>query len=105
MVAFFVGVVHRLGTALCCFHGMAWGSDEEKKQNNRGIKRAVSPRVLPMPVAWAVCSPPQLDPRKPNTPRRHLQVPGSGISSMAWEGGGLRIALAVDAYIYFANIR
>lgn len=24
---------------------------------------------------------------------------------MAWEGGGLRIALAVDAYIYFANIR
>lgn len=33
------------------------------------------------------------------------QVPGNGISSMAWEGGGLRIALAVDAYIYFANIR
>ncbi len=33
------------------------------------------------------------------------KVPGNGISSMAWEGGGLRIALAVDAYIYFANIR
>ena len=33
------------------------------------------------------------------------QVPGSGISSLAWEGGGLRIALAVDAFIYFANIR
>tara|TARA_B110000971_G_C19773788_1_gene392072 strand:- start:383 stop:556 length:174 start_codon:yes stop_codon:yes gene_type:complete len=24
---------------------------------------------------------------------------------MSWEGSGLRIALAVDAYIYFANIR
>eukprot|EP00904_Undaria_pinnatifida_P002695 jgi/Undpi1/12426/HiC_scaffold_5.g02098.m1 len=36
---------------------------------------------------------------------RTLKVPGNGISSMAWEGGGLRIALAVDAYIYFANIR
>ncbi|CAM9614606.1 unnamed protein product, partial [Ectocarpus sp. 12 AP-2014] len=38
-------------------------------------------------------------------PLRTLKVPGNGISSMAWEGGGLRIALAVDAYIYFANIR
>lgn len=36
---------------------------------------------------------------------RTLKVPGSGISSLSWEGGGLRIALAVDAYIYFANIR
>ncbi|CAM9261361.1 unnamed protein product, partial [Hapterophycus canaliculatus] len=36
---------------------------------------------------------------------RTLKVPGNGISSLAWEGGGLRIALAVDAYIYFANIR
>ena len=24
---------------------------------------------------------------------------------MSWEGSGLRIALAVEAYIYFANIR
>lgn len=36
---------------------------------------------------------------------RTLKVPGSGINSLSWEGGGLRIALAVDAYIYFANIR
>lgn len=41
-----------------------------------------------------------------NKPRdENAKVPGNGISSMAWEGGGLRIALAVDAYIYFANIR
>ena len=33
------------------------------------------------------------------------QVPGSGIASLSWEGGSLRIALAVDSYIYFANIR
>ena len=32
-------------------------------------------------------------------------MPGSGITSLSWEGGGLRIALAVEAYIYFANIR
>jgi len=36
---------------------------------------------------------------------RTLKVPGGGISALSWEGGGLRIALAVDAYIYFANIR
>jgi WD repeat-containing protein 35 len=36
---------------------------------------------------------------------RVLKVPGTGVSSLSWEGGGLRIALAVDAYIYFANIR
>mmetsp|Transcript_9052 Transcript_9052/g.14851 ORF Transcript_9052/g.14851 Transcript_9052/m.14851 type:complete len:1200 (+) Transcript_9052:114-3713(+) len=39
---------------------------------------------------------------------RTLKVPapsGSGISAISWEGGGLRIALAVDSYIYFANIR
>mmetsp|Transcript_68370 Transcript_68370/g.163192 ORF Transcript_68370/g.163192 Transcript_68370/m.163192 type:complete len:1174 (+) Transcript_68370:203-3724(+) len=36
---------------------------------------------------------------------RTLQVPGNGISAVAWEGGSLRIALAVDAFIYFANIR
>lgn len=27
------------------------------------------------------------------------------MTGVAWEGGGLRIALAVDSYIYFANIR
>uniref|UniRef100_A0A3P9HAW2 WD repeat-containing protein 35 n=1 Tax=Oryzias latipes TaxID=8090 RepID=A0A3P9HAW2_ORYLA len=36
---------------------------------------------------------------------RTLKVPGKQMSGVAWEGGGLRIALAVDSYIYFANIR
>jgi len=36
---------------------------------------------------------------------RTLKVPGSGISSLSWEGGSLRLALAVDSFIYFANIR
>lgn len=36
---------------------------------------------------------------------RTLKVPGKQISSLSWEGGGLKIALAVDYYIYFANIR
>ena len=34
-----------------------------------------------------------------------IQVPGKQITSCAWEGGSLRIALAVDSFIYFANIR
>ena len=34
-----------------------------------------------------------------------FQVPGKQISACAWEGGSLRIALAVDSFIYFANIR
>ncbi|KAJ3096803.1 WD repeat-containing protein 35 [Phlyctochytrium planicorne] len=36
---------------------------------------------------------------------RSLKVPGKRISSLSWEHGGLRIALAVDSFIYFANIR
>eukprot|EP01006_Ploeotia_vitrea_P054301 TRINITY_DN67870_c2_g4_i1.p1 TRINITY_DN67870_c2_g4~~TRINITY_DN67870_c2_g4_i1.p1 ORF type:complete len:1236 (-),score=168.86 TRINITY_DN67870_c2_g4_i1:194-3901(-) len=36
---------------------------------------------------------------------RTLKVPGSGISAISWEGTGLRIALAVDSFIYFANVR
>ncbi|KAJ3140913.1 WD repeat-containing protein 35 [Physocladia obscura] len=36
---------------------------------------------------------------------RSLKVPGKKISSLSWEHGGLRIALAVDSFIYFANIR
>ena len=36
---------------------------------------------------------------------RSLRVPGNSIESCSWEGGGLRIALAVDSHIYFANIR
>ena len=34
-----------------------------------------------------------------------LRVPGSGVKSLSWEGKGLRLALAVDQYIYFANVR
>ncbi|KAL5015359.1 hypothetical protein ScPMuIL_009629 [Solemya velum] len=36
---------------------------------------------------------------------RTLKVPGKQLTSCSWEGGSLRIALAVDSYIYFANIR
>ncbi|XP_060089548.1 WD repeat-containing protein 35 isoform X2 [Heteronotia binoei] len=36
---------------------------------------------------------------------RTLRVPGKQMSSLSWEGGGLKIALAVDSSIYFANIR
>lgn len=36
---------------------------------------------------------------------RSLRVPGDSISSFSMEGSGLRIALAVDSFIYFANVR
>ncbi|XP_050313248.1 WD repeat-containing protein 35 isoform X2 [Anthonomus grandis grandis] len=36
---------------------------------------------------------------------RSLRVPGSTISCCVWEGGSLRVALAVDSFVYFANIR
>ncbi|KAI9362064.1 hypothetical protein DFJ73DRAFT_11110 [Zopfochytrium polystomum] len=36
---------------------------------------------------------------------RSLKVPGKKISSLSWENGGARIALAVDSFIYFANVR
>ncbi|XP_048590308.1 WD repeat-containing protein 35-like isoform X2 [Nematostella vectensis] len=36
---------------------------------------------------------------------RTLKVPGKQITAACWEGGSLRIALAVDSFIYFANIR
>ena len=36
---------------------------------------------------------------------RTLKVPGKQLTSACWEGGSLRIALAVDSFIYFANIR
>lgn len=35
---------------------------------------------------------------------RTLRVPGGGISGISWEGNGLRLALAVDSYVYFANV-
>ena len=36
---------------------------------------------------------------------RTLKVPGSGVTALSWEGGGLRIALAVESFVYFANLR
>ncbi|XP_015518531.1 WD repeat-containing protein 35 [Neodiprion lecontei] len=36
---------------------------------------------------------------------RTLKVPGREVTSCAWEGGSLRLALSVDSHIYFANIR
>lgn len=36
---------------------------------------------------------------------RTLRVPGASISCCVWEGGSLRVALAVDSFVYFANIR
>ncbi|RZF44312.1 hypothetical protein LSTR_LSTR006862 [Laodelphax striatellus] len=36
---------------------------------------------------------------------RSLKVPGREVSCCVWEGGSLRVALSVDSYIYFANIR
>uniref|UniRef100_A0A1X7V818 Uncharacterized protein n=1 Tax=Amphimedon queenslandica TaxID=400682 RepID=A0A1X7V818_AMPQE len=34
-----------------------------------------------------------------------LRIPGRGLTAVAWEGTGLRIACGVGPYIYFANIR
>lgn len=36
---------------------------------------------------------------------RTLKLPGKEITSLSWEGKSLRIALGVDSFIYFANIR
>lgn len=36
---------------------------------------------------------------------RSLRAPGLGVSCLAWEGSGLRIALAVESFVYFASIR
>ncbi|KAL9918488.1 intraflagellar transport protein Oseg4 isoform 1-T1 [Glossina fuscipes fuscipes] len=36
---------------------------------------------------------------------RVLKVPGTNIASVSWEGKSLRVAMAVDSFIYFANIR
>lgn len=38
-------------------------------------------------------------------PIRSLRIPGDNIKEVSWEGGDLRIALAVDSFIYFANVR
>ncbi|AIN95907.1 hypothetical protein LPMP_080990 [Leishmania panamensis] len=36
---------------------------------------------------------------------RTLRVAGKQCGGIAWEGGGLRVAIAVDASVYFANVR
>ncbi|CAE8633546.1 unnamed protein product [Polarella glacialis] len=36
---------------------------------------------------------------------RTLRVPGQNLRCISWEGSGLRLALAVDSHIFFANIR
>jgi WD repeat-containing protein 35 len=36
---------------------------------------------------------------------RTLKVPGNRLSALSWEGGDLRLALAVDSHIYFATVR
>lgn len=36
---------------------------------------------------------------------RTLKIPGREITGLSWEGRSLRIAMAVDSFIYFANIR
>ena len=36
---------------------------------------------------------------------RSIRIPGENIAAVSWEGGDLRLSLAVDSYIYFANIR
>lgn len=36
---------------------------------------------------------------------RAMRIPGEDIACLTWEGSGLRIALAVDSFIYFANVR
>lgn len=36
---------------------------------------------------------------------RTLRVPGTGMTDISWEGNGLRLAMAVDSFIYFASVR
>lgn len=36
---------------------------------------------------------------------RTMKVPGHEVACCVWEGSSLRVALAVDSFIYFANIR
>jgi WD repeat-containing protein 35 len=36
---------------------------------------------------------------------RNIRIPGESVSSIAWEGPGLRLSLVVDSYIFFANVR
>ena len=36
---------------------------------------------------------------------RQVRVPGENVNAVTWEASSLRIALAVDAFIFFANVR
>ena len=36
---------------------------------------------------------------------RNIRIPGESLSAVSWEGSGLRLALAVDSFIFFANVR
>lgn len=36
---------------------------------------------------------------------RSLKVPGTALTGLAWDRDGLRLAMAVDAHIYLADIR
>jgi WD repeat-containing protein 35 len=36
---------------------------------------------------------------------RTMRVPGSGITGLAWEGSGLRLALSVESHIFFTSVR
>ncbi|EDV23603.1 uncharacterized protein TRIADDRAFT_50569 [Trichoplax adhaerens] len=36
---------------------------------------------------------------------RTLRIPGKKLADLSWDGDGLRLSLAIDSYIYFANIR
>ena len=89
----------------------------------RGLRRCTVPRaawrgarrVSTLPTARARAHahgpgvphrvPHRVPDRVPDRVPHLVQVPGSGISALSWEGGSLRVALAVDSYIYFANIR
>ena len=34
-----------------------------------------------------------------------LRLPGKDLSSVAWEGTGLRLAVGIGMHVYFANVR
>lgn len=36
---------------------------------------------------------------------RTLRVPGPMVNAISWEAGGLRLAIAVESYVYFSNVR
>ena len=36
---------------------------------------------------------------------KSIKIPGKTIESVSWEGMGLRLCMAVDSHIYFANVR